>query len=55
MSSMDERRKRMVDGADANGDGFVDRAELTTAAAAAAQRFSQQPPGEGAPPAGGGQ
>ena len=56
MSSMNDRSKRMVDGADANGDGFVDRAELTTAATAAMQRFQQQPPGDSPPPpTGGGQ
>lgn len=54
MDAMDDRRKQMLAGADANGDGFFDRAEITTAAAAAMQRF-QRPPGEGPPPAGGGE
>jgi RND family efflux transporter MFP subunit len=41
MASMDDRRKQMLAGADANADGFVDRAEILTAATAAMARFRQ--------------
>jgi hypothetical protein len=58
LASLDDRAKQMLDGADANGDGFMDRAEMTTAASAAMARFRQQMEaagGGGSPPAGGGQ
>jgi multidrug efflux pump subunit AcrA (membrane-fusion protein) len=62
LASMDDRRKQMLEGADANGDGFMDRTEMTTAATAAMARFRQQMEANGAgggpgggPPAGGGQ
>lgn len=63
MEAMDERRKQMLVGADANADGFVDRDEMTTAATAAMARMRQgggpggggPPGGPGGGPAGGGQ
>jgi multidrug efflux pump subunit AcrA (membrane-fusion protein) len=58
LASLDDRAKQMLAGADANGDGFMDKAEMTTAAAAAMQRFRQQMEaagGGGGPPAGGGE
>jgi Ca2+-binding EF-hand superfamily protein len=58
LASMEDRRKQMLEGADANGDGFMDRAEMTTAATAAMARIRQQMEaagGGGGPPAGGGQ
>jgi Ca2+-binding EF-hand superfamily protein len=58
LASLDDRAKQMLESADANGDGFVDRAEMTTAATAAMARFRQQMEaagGGGGPPAGGGQ
>lgn len=53
MATMDDRRKQMLAGADANADGFIDRAEVTTAVAAAMQRRSQAG-GPGGPGGGGG-
>ena len=41
IGAMEERRQRMVADADTNGDGFVDRGEITTAAAAVMQRINQ--------------
>lgn len=57
MEGMDERRKQMLAGADANADGFIDRDEMTTAATAAMARMRQGGgpggPGGGGPPGGG--
>lgn len=58
LASLDDRAKQMLTGADANADGFMDRAEMTTAASAAMARFRQQMEaagGGGGPPAGGGE
>jgi Ca2+-binding EF-hand superfamily protein len=58
LASMEDRRKQMLEGADANGDGFMDRAEMTTAATAAMARMrerTQAGDGGPSPPAGGGQ
>jgi HlyD family secretion protein len=58
LAALDDRAKQMLTGADANADGFMDRAEMTTAASAAMARFRQQREaagGGGGPPAGGGE
>lgn len=58
LASMEDRRKQMLEGADANGDGFMDRAEMTTAATAAMARMRERMEAGGGgptPPAGGGQ
>jgi multidrug resistance efflux pump len=58
VAAMEERRQQMVATADANGDGFVDKDEMTSAAAQFIQRMRERggPGGPASPPgAGGGQ
>ncbi|HEX5105149.1 MAG TPA: efflux RND transporter periplasmic adaptor subunit, partial [Pirellulaceae bacterium] len=58
LASMEDRRKQNFQGGDANGDGFLDRAEMmnaATAAMAARARERMEGGGGGGPPAGGGQ
>lgn len=67
MDGMDDRRKQMLGGADANKDGFLDRAEMLSAAGAFAQQMREKGGGNrggegsdperpsGGGPAGGGQ
>jgi hypothetical protein len=55
MGGMDDRRKQMLASADANADGFIDRAEVTTAVAAVMQRMSQAGGGPGGGPGAGGE
>jgi hypothetical protein len=66
LGTLDDRRRQMLDGADTNRDGFLDRAEMLSAANAFAQRMREKGGGgrgqrggeEGPPafgPAGGGE
>jgi hypothetical protein len=59
MSTMDDRRKQMLDGADKDGDGFMNKSELLVAANGFMQRMREAraagggPGGRGGPGGGG--
>lgn len=55
IAGMDERYRERYAGADTNGDGFVDRAEMMPVATAAVQRIKEMQAQQGGGGFGGGQ